>query len=425
MAGGNHEAASLMAQAFGDSSPRMIGGGSSGGSDVMEEQYKTMLKQWLADNERSYVEADSARLKEYAGSLESQLANPKLNQSQKDTYLQAMGIMGGNWQTEQGLSAAAHAAGQLLNFTGQAGTPTNEMKNYQAIQDDPQMKEFLDWKNRTAAQKIADVLNDPSVPEDQKEVLRQSSKIHKDIPHERSVAEQQTFGREEAQAVTKMYNDMPRTFAAYDAANQMVGEIHQGVQEALTFLNQNPGAAGYNSLLSSIPETQANALRARLDKVKSNIALETLKELKDHSPTGASGFGALSEGELRVITDRLGKLDQSMTADELQKVLMDIDQSILRVNQNQQKWLQSSRGFYEGNANTNPILWDAFKNRFDQIPQAVQPAPGDLTPQGVVTQPAPSVGDNFQNNLRSVQGQPSSGSGLQDRINAIRQNRQR
>lgn len=417
MAGGNPAAASFMMQAFSDSAPRMIGSSGSGGKGPMEDQYEAMLKQWLEDNKRSYIEADSARMKEYASSLESQLANPKLNQSQKDTYMQAMGIMSGNWQTQVGLQAAAHAASQLLGYTGQAGVPTNEMKNYQAIQDNPGMKEFMDWKNRTAAQKIADVLNDPSIPEDQKEVLRQSSKIHKDIPHERQVTEQQTYGREEAEAVTKMYNDMPRTFAAYDSANGMVADIHQGVQEAIQFLDQNPSAAGYQSLLSSIPETNANALRARLDKVKSNIALETLKELKDHSPTGASGFGALSEGELRVITDRLGKLDQAQSADELRKVLIDIDQSILRVNQNQAKWLQSSRNFYEQNANTNPILWDAFRNRFDQMVPPVQQAPTDI--------PAPAVGDSFQNNLRSVQGQPTSGSGLQNRIEALRQQRQR
>lgn len=413
MAGGNNSAMQAMMSGFADGAPSIIGGHGSNSGNPLAEQYKAILKQWIADNERSLIEADSSKLGEIVQGYEGMMQDPRLNWQQQNAYKQAMSLGGGHWQTKQGLTAGLAAVNQLLESVARAGDPTANMKESLYAQETPEFKKFLDWRDRSSSQKVADVLNDPSVPEAQKENLRQAAGIHKDIPHERQVAEETTSGREQAQAVSKMYTNMPATLALYDYANSTVADIHSGVQDALRFIQNHPDTAtGWGGLLAGVPEADATALRGKLDKVKSNIALETLKQLKEMSPTGATGFGALSEGELRVVSDLLGRLDQTQTPEQITQVLKDIDASILKFNEHQYKSLQADKGFYERNANTNPVLWDSFKSRFDSAPPPVAPTSTDIV--------RPSVVDSFNNNRNGMQLNP-----LQQRIQEERARRQR
>ena len=60
MAGGNNSAMQAMMSGFADGAPSIIGGHGSNSGNPLPEQYKAILKQWIADNQQSLIEADSS-----------------------------------------------------------------------------------------------------------------------------------------------------------------------------------------------------------------------------------------------------------------------------------------------------------------------------------------------------------------------------
>lgn len=157
MAGGNNSAMQAMMSGFADGSPSIIGGHGSNAGNPLTEQYKAILKQWIADNERSLIEADSSRLAQIAQGYESMMQDPRLNWQQKNMYMQAMPIMAGSWQTKQGLEGALTAANKLVQFTGEAGVPTNDIKTAQMMREDPSL---LNEFNMTHPSNSAQIAND-------------------------------------------------------------------------------------------------------------------------------------------------------------------------------------------------------------------------------------------------------------------------
>ena len=79
--------------------------------------------------------------------------------------------------------------------------------------------------------------------------------------------------------------------------------------------------------LSGLPITPQGYidLRERLVAVKSQLAVDTLGNLKKSSPTGASGFGQLSDKERKVIESLQGSLDQSQSKGQITGTLKAID----------------------------------------------------------------------------------------------------
>lgn len=367
-----------------------------------EEAYKASLKQWLADNAKADIQADSAKLGEYANSISSQLDNPNLNQSQKDTYLQAMGMMRGNWETEQGLAAAMHAAQQLLNYTGQAGVPTNEMKNFQAVQANPQMEAFLNSRDRPASIQIAQMLSDPTVPEELKQNLRYAHKMEKDPSNIEAVAAAGTRGKEQTESVIEAFNKAPAAFTQYERIYNGFENTKELINKAREKLAENPGAAGWTMLLQDIPETDAKYIKNLLGAIKANVSLDTLTNLKNTSPSGASGFGALSEGELKVISELLGSLDQMQSAGQVIDTLNNIEQRLGTVVSGASNSLAKDREWFENNKHYAPDLYTRFKGSFELLqPTAPRENAAPQVPQAA---PAQSMQDTFNNNMGVVSG---------------------
>lgn len=74
-----------------------------------------------------------------------------------------------------------------------------------------------------------------------------------------------------------------------------------------------------------ITTSAAGRVRSLVAQLQSPIALGALTRLKESSKTGASGFGALSEKELTLLIDDIGRLDPDTTAPDIFKA------NILRV----------------------------------------------------------------------------------------------
>lgn len=82
------------------------------------------------------------------------------------------------------------------------------------------------------------------------------------------------------------------------------------------------GLIGTASLKLPGKVTPTDQLQAKYDVLKSNLSLEKLMQLKSMSPTGASGFGALTAPELKILTDNVALLDVELPK-EIQKSALD------------------------------------------------------------------------------------------------------
>ncbi len=95
------------------------------------------------------------------------------------------------------------------------------------------------------------------------------------------------------------------------------------VDDALGYLDTHgPAATGFAGLINVIPGTPAYELNNKLDTIRSNVASNALLEIKKAGGT----FGALSEKELQLLENKLGKLSVRMSQDELRKNLKQIQQ---------------------------------------------------------------------------------------------------
>ena len=85
--------------------------------------------------------------------------------------------------------------------------------------------------------------------------------------------------------------------------------------------------AGYGSLLSAIPETQALDFDADLETLKSNIATGELTAMREASKTGGA-LGNVSDRELSRLEAALGSLNTKQSPANLLKNLRQIEDSI-------------------------------------------------------------------------------------------------
>lgn len=88
-----------------------------------------------------------------------------------------------------------------------------------------------------------------------------------------------------------------------------IGDVEAAVADAEKSGRYLP-AIGWNSYMTSfISETNARAVYNAVNTVKSNVSLGKLLELKEASPTGASGLGALNLKELQTLENVIASLD--------------------------------------------------------------------------------------------------------------------
>jgi hypothetical protein len=100
------------------------------------------------------------------------------------------------------------------------------------------------------------------------------------------------------------------------AANALSGFERQAklvtntIDKALNTIS--PSSAGYGSLLSFLPESDARKLKNYLDTIKANIGFDKLQQMRDNSPTGGA-LGQVSEMENRLLQATSGALDPAQS----------------------------------------------------------------------------------------------------------------
>lgn len=110
-------------------------------------------------------------------------------------------------------------------------------------------------------------------------------------------------------------------------------EMAANMQGALSRAREQVGAAGVWSQYNPFNRQTRADLEGNLDTLKGNITFENLAQMKANSPTGASGLGALSDNEARLLASTAAALNADMSPQELQRSFEVIDRLIAKINE--------------------------------------------------------------------------------------------
>lgn len=157
----------------------------------------------------------------------------------------------------------------------------------------------------------------------------------------------------------------------YEVANQAAKEIDQAI--GILDNDQGPTAFGYRipvitdmfnaspagpmaEDLANIPVlgafTDARKMRNVLDGIADKTGLKALLEAKATSPTGASGFGALSGRELAVLQNSYANIRQGLEPEKLRENLLTVRRLLLKAAQGgSNEGGKSSRMRFDANGN--------------------------------------------------------------------------
>lgn len=112
-------------------------------------------------------------------------------------------------------------------------------------------------------------------------------------------------------------------------AQAMSANLNSAIDRAVARVS--PQTAGAGSYLSLIPGSQARNLEGDLDQIKAIIGFDQLAKMRAASPTGGA-LGQVAVRELDFLQSVLGKLDQKKDYQELRRTLLEVKNSMNKLN---------------------------------------------------------------------------------------------
>jgi hypothetical protein len=119
------------------------------------------------------------------------------------------------------------------------------------------------------------------------------------LERDKYVQEQAKLNQAQGQAAQ---DSMDSSTQALDTVSQI--KSHPGMTSFFT----GPGSK-WGAVWGKVPGSDRQALNGWVDSLKGQLGFQNLMAAKQASPTGASGFGALSDGELKLLSGLAGQLD--------------------------------------------------------------------------------------------------------------------
>lgn len=117
------------------------------------------------------------------------------------------------------------------------------------------------------------------------------------------------------------------------AASEEAKATADNMATALTRARDYIGSAGAYQFLNPLNRQGRANLQAQIDTLQGNLTLDKLMEMKANSPNGASGMGALSEQEGRLLASTVASLSADMTPQELERSFTIIDGLVAKMRQ--------------------------------------------------------------------------------------------
>ena len=128
------------------------------------------------------------------------------------------------------------------------------------------------------------------------------------------------------------------------------------IDKAINLVQSNPLTAGAGALLSFNPYSDAGKLRSYLATIKGNVGLNELISSKAEGAT----YGALSENELQMLQDSLGRLEQGQSPEVLLQVLNNVRNNYMNVRNRAYNALQGGQQPQQKHPSSNAEeLWNS------------------------------------------------------------------
>ena len=128
------------------------------------------------------------------------------------------------------------------------------------------------------------------------------------------------------------------------------------IDKAINLVQSNPLTAGAGALLSFNPYSDAGKLRSYLATIKGNVGLNELISSKAEGAT----YGALSENELQMLQDSLGRLEQGQSPEVLLQVLNNVRNNYMNVRNRAYNALQGGQQPQQKHTSSNAEeLWNS------------------------------------------------------------------
>ena len=155
---------------------------------------------------------------------------------------------------------------------------------------------------------------------------------------------QQKFEEQRGMADQSFYND-------FTSETAVIEESVYENNETKRLLNEMSGLAkhdtvGFGSWLRKTPLADATYVAELKSTIQSRLALAKMMALKAASSTGSTGFGALSEKELKLLTDYQGSLALAQNPEDIKKVILKIYNHLEHSNSEYSKKLQRNKEKY-------------------------------------------------------------------------------
>lgn len=379
----------LMAAGFSDSG---AGRGGSSGSDQEDDYYRARLQEYLWRLKRQAELEDYQRQEKEAqylaqtmpGAVDSAMKNiPDITPGQQasmNLLKNAAGI---------GSPSIINDIGRMLQQAQhgmvQAGVPTDMMQERFQSARDPGFEQYSLRQRHTDP---ANVLTEERInqleqtdPERAKRLLQMSNPRDPNVVAEKVAAETST--KADTKAATEGIINAPKTLAQYDALSGQAQTMMDHIDNMRGLMQNNPNVVGWGSYLGYFPETDQRTFADMKQSLISGLAMENIQQLKALSPTGATGFGALSEQELRVLQDSIAKLDQASDPATVRQMLDVVYSKLDKVNQ------AAVRSY------ADDVQW--FRSNKDLAPRSFREP---LEPQ--------NIGDSYRKNRNLIDPSPST-----------------
>ena len=148
--------------------------------------------------------------------------------------------------------------------------------------------------------------------------------------------------------INQRLDDYPSTAVQAGSFISDLDTTIDDLDQLLAYTSDNN--VGWEGYLSVLPETGANKWMNMRDTITSRFALDKMMELKNASPTGSTGFGALNEKEMLVMQQYMGSLEQAQSAPELKRIITKITKLLKDKRKLASRGLQEADKWYDLNA---------------------------------------------------------------------------
>lgn len=129
---------------------------------------------------------------------------------------------------------------------------------------------------------------------------------------------QKTYDEAAARAQVERDFTRPKAEGALRGLDAKAKVVGASIDRALSKVNN--WSAGFGSMLSGVPSTDAKELAVELDTIKANLGFDELQTMRDNSPTGGA-LGQVAVQELEALRSTIEGLDQARSPDELRAAL--------------------------------------------------------------------------------------------------------